>query len=91
MDEIQELAKVLLIERVGYTEEELDELYDEDEMEFNYLFYEHFNIIFEDFEELVPKLAKLIDIGKGVSGNLYKGFGKDNRWLYKIKIKENEA
>jgi hypothetical protein len=51
---------------------------------------EKFNISLDDFHKLCEHLLPLIDVGKGISGEMYKGFGvcRNNYkyWLVKMKI-----
>jgi len=62
----------------------------EDEEEVYDRLFAQFDIDFEQFEELVIKLAPLIQFGESpLTNTLYKGFGSDRIWYYKIEVKQN--
>lgn len=48
------------------------------------LFFDTFNITFEDFEKLIDVLIPLIEVGKSpLTEKIYQGFAIDGHWLIK--------
>lgn len=48
--------------------------------------YEELDIDLEQFTEIIRRLLPLIDAGRGMTGDLYKGFAYKKQWLVKMKV-----
>lgn len=83
MHDVYELMVYLL--SIKYPEMDFEEM---DESEVASCFYQHYNIDEDDFSSLIYDLLPLCDKAKSeLTGNLYSGFGINNMWLIKYKIK----
>lgn len=83
MDRNYELILYLL--QKHYPNKDFEEM---DELDVYQLFYDYYNIIDEDFDNIIRDLLPLCTVAQSpLTQKWYRGFGTENIWLIKQEIK----